>query len=800
MIRKALLSTSAFIALTTPALAQVNSGNGVIGGPGFIDFMGRKGPHPRILSSDLPPVPASVLPAPGGDLCGTYAATSVCKILGQTPAPLATSPIAPNLSYTAPFSGAVTQTQQSKNAERVSVRDFGAACNGTTDDSLALALAANTLANTGAEIFVPSNCRLRMGGATQVWFRGVRLSGPAVKEMGSQGYTYGQQGGTIIIDTPTLANGGVSPFLVSSDWSMTGLIFYWPGQTEYTAAAQPGTTATYGGAVPFAPLIATHGTDFNYLWTFSDNQVENAYDIINLTPAIDTGHFHWERNTEFAARVHIALSSMGAESWITNNQFSIIGSLYLNSGTNTAGPGGTQSPFYLRTYAGYNGVVLLATGNGSNVATTASAATTTNTVAVASAAGIAAGQYVSIAGGAATLTVVSVSGNNVTLSGSATIASGAALVFAAQSTQSLAGLRFANNYALAIRYGIKATGGNIGLSTFTDNGFDQVSTAFQADTGGVITAVTVTGGTWICQNVASGGGGTVGSIAPCLLVQNAAFGNRILMSNVQIGASIGPGFMFTDKGGGGVSPLLNISGGGLLNIGNVSVGNPYAAVTFNAPGGDLLINGTTITTTAAAQSAAQGVVVTKARSTALAGVTFGGWNVAEVVNATAGLHSLVGSHAYGTTAPPGSVAVAGPGAPLVSQAGNSWDVWNNAVNLPSAGLGASAGGFYSGVATTSSVDPAGNTHTTSQFNDPPGGYHTSVGGVDYVMTSTGFTLGAGPILPSYTVATLPACTAALKNQVVAVSDATSPTYNGTLTSGGAINTLAACNGTAWTAH
>lgn len=58
----------------------------------------------------------------------------------------------------------------------------------------------------------------------------------------------------------------------------------------------------------------------------------------------------------------------------------------------------------------------------------------------------------------------------------------------------------------------------------------------------------------------------------------------------------------------------------------------------------------------------------------------------------------------------------------------------------------------------------------------------------------------GIVLTLLTVSTLPACTAATKGQLRAVSDATAPTYNGALTGGGAVTVPVICNGTAWLAH
>ena len=60
--------------------------------------------------------------------------------------------------------------------------------------------------------------------------------------------------------------------------------------------------------------------------------------------------------------------------------------------------------------------------------------------------------------------------------------------------------------------------------------------------------------------------------------------------------------------------------------------------------------------------------------------------------------------------------------------------------------------------------------------------------------------GQGVPLPVFTVATLPTCAAANSGTLAAVSDATTPAYNATLTGGGAVLIPVLCNGSAWTAH
>ena len=55
-------------------------------------------------------------------------------------------------------------------------------------------------------------------------------------------------------------------------------------------------------------------------------------------------------------------------------------------------------------------------------------------------------------------------------------------------------------------------------------------------------------------------------------------------------------------------------------------------------------------------------------------------------------------------------------------------------------------------------------------------------------------------LPHYTVATLPAASAAYANCMAVVTDATLPTYNGALVGSGAVVVPVFCDGTSWTSH
>lgn len=69
-----------------------------------------------------------------------------------------------------------------------------------------------------------------------------------------------------------------------------------------------------------------------------------------------------------------------------------------------------------------------------------------------------------------------------------------------------------------------------------------------------------------------------------------------------------------------------------------------------------------------------------------------------------------------------------------------------------------------------------------------------------MSVSGALTASSGVVLPITTVAALPTCVAGLSGTMRAVSDATTPAYNATLTGGGAVAVPVYCNGTAWTSH
>jgi hypothetical protein len=76
------------------------------------------------------------------------------------------------------------------------------------------------------------------------------------------------------------------------------------------------------------------------------------------------------------------------------------------------------------------------------------------------------------------------------------------------------------------------------------------------------------------------------------------------------------------------------------------------------------------------------------------------------------------------------------------------------------------------------------------------GYLPSAANWNAFFQATQDWIGATPL----TVATLPTCNGTTQYHWGLVTDASGPTYNGTLTGGGAVKVPVFCNGTAWTSH
>jgi hypothetical protein len=244
--------------------------------------------------------------------------------------------------------GTTQQTLATRFAERVSVRDFGAACDGTTDDSGHLAAAADALANSGRAIYIPGNCRILMAGASQVWLRGEAIVGDGIREYGTTSQpVYGLQGSSITI---AAALTGSSPFTVSSSWALRGIEVFWAGQTEVAAIANSGNAAVYPA------LIVQHGSDNVVNWDLTNDQIDNAYDVVDLSSA-NTGYYSIDHNQIFAMHSVLKMLGAGGEGFVANNFFDL--SAYTFGSFNLA----THN---LRTYASLNEDIIYITGNGTS--------------------------------------------------------------------------------------------------------------------------------------------------------------------------------------------------------------------------------------------------------------------------------------------------------------------------------------------------------------------------------------------------------------------------------------------------
>ena len=234
-----------------------------------------------------------------------------------------------------------------------SIRLFGATCGGVVDDSKAMAAAATALAGTGTDILVPGDCKLNIGPAarlagTPIVFDGVNLSGPGGRDSGAP---YGSRGGTIL-----LTDTGGPAFIVKRNWRFSGLIFYWPNQTEAAAVANGGAPVIYPalltgpGGAGLPPAEVSSGS-------FQNNDVVNAYDVMDFSADV-SGGLQVDRNRAFFLDNFLRLGQMPLESWVDHNDFSP------NAFQSAPGMLGSYATHTLLNYAATHASDVEAVGNG----------------------------------------------------------------------------------------------------------------------------------------------------------------------------------------------------------------------------------------------------------------------------------------------------------------------------------------------------------------------------------------------------------------------------------------------------
>jgi hypothetical protein len=158
-----------------------------------------------------------------------------------------------NIYYTAPWTGGVIQTQTLYNRRIVSVRDFGALCDGTTDDTTAFNNAIGSInqgggSNTGGTILVPSSPTNKS----------CMLSGVLNFNAKHQITLQGQAGGSGPASTSTLVYTGSSARFIdardSNEITLAGINIY------YNNAAFTGTLIDAGGNTPAILSPPTFGS------------------------------------------------------------------------------------------------------------------------------------------------------------------------------------------------------------------------------------------------------------------------------------------------------------------------------------------------------------------------------------------------------------------------------------------------------------------------------------------------------------------------------------------------------------
>ena len=249
--------------------------------------------------------------------------------------------------------------------DSVSIRDWGVVGLGG-DDSLVVYAATTAMAGTGRSITVPGDCQLTIGPAARaaglrITLDGTGLIGECGRDGANAAGAYGTRGSTILI-TET----GAPAFIVKRNWRLENLIFYWPAQTEAAAVANGGAPipmpALLAGLSTAGPSGASMGTAEVSAGRFLNNDVINAWDVLDVSGGDAFGAMQWHGNREFFLHSGFKLNSMGTKSFISDNHFT---------------PNAFQSnilagPTYnLLNYAAANAAVVLVVGNGT--ASTASA-------------------------------------------------------------------------------------------------------------------------------------------------------------------------------------------------------------------------------------------------------------------------------------------------------------------------------------------------------------------------------------------------------------------------------------------
>lgn len=166
---------------------------------------------------------------------------------------------------------------------------------GVTSDDVALAAAVTACGAAGGMLVLPPG-QIKLTGATTITLRNCGIVGAQVPA-GLSGQT-GSYGTTILLTSTS-----VQPFQAASNWSISGVNFYWPNQTT--------------GTTVYPPLIVPV-TNAQFDWFMDHVNIINAYDGITVTG----GRFYISDSTFYACNDMIKSSSIGDQWKLTSIHWS----------------------------------------------------------------------------------------------------------------------------------------------------------------------------------------------------------------------------------------------------------------------------------------------------------------------------------------------------------------------------------------------------------------------------------------------------------------------------------------------
>lgn len=185
-----------------------------------------------------------------------------------------TKPTSSQVTFTQAGTSASTRTSQEKLQDVVSIKDFGAVGNGTTNDTVAIQAAITSLGASGGTVVIPNGMRCLIDSSLTI-NANVCLKGPHAI-VGSPGNNlsapYGSVGGALLINS-------ASTITLKGGASLQGLLIHRKGMTFPAAntSAYAGAAVTIGGddAAVFQCMIL----GFSQAITSSNWQRPRIYDV-----------------------------------------------------------------------------------------------------------------------------------------------------------------------------------------------------------------------------------------------------------------------------------------------------------------------------------------------------------------------------------------------------------------------------------------------------------------------------------------------------------------------------------------